>query len=64
LILFIGFCALPVKITLTSIGNSFVESQAISAFRKITNSLFAIGNCRYESLRCDDRFVMKQNHKS
>jgi len=60
--LFIGFCDLPVKITLICMVNSFVELQQVSAFRKIANSLPAVVICRYESLHCDDRFVMKQNH--
>src|SRR5262245_22362496 len=58
--LFIGFRDPFVKTALISMRNSDVESQEISAFRKITNSLFVVRNCRYESLRCDDRFVMKQ----
>ena len=60
--LFIKFCDVTVKIALTCTVNSFAKLYQISAFRKIANSLPAVVICRYESLHCDDRFVMKQNH--
>ena len=65
LVLFIRICDQRVKITSNCMVNSFMEPQTISAFRKITNSTFVVVNCRYESLHCHDRFVMKQitNHE-
>ena len=57
--LFIGFCDTPVNIALRRMANSFDALQLISSFRENTRRAFSVADCRYESLHCYDRFVMK-----